>query len=335
MNRDRIEGMFLGTLIGDALGMPVETFTAEKIASTYGRVTEYLTPDGHKWFNGHKAGTYTDDTQLTLAVAEALIDGGFDMECQARHHVSALRETTAGWGNTTRNAIRSLANGATWQNSGTGGNGSGTGNGVAMKIAPLGALLAKCPIIDQSDDTGAIYSVTDFILQLNAMTHKTSLSASAALAQAAAVAYCISRPAFYAFHPESFMQAVTTNSSIGRNCFPETLTDDLTERLEFLDRRWPLSQKEAIEEFGGGSCYCYHSIPFTLSFFINQPYSISSLYDLIGAGGDTDSNASMLGALLGALHGKSIFPDHLIQGALDHAKVLDVAGRFAEKFGFV
>jgi len=328
--------MFLGVLIGDCLGMPVETFTAEKIASVYGRVTDYLVPDGHKWFDGHKAGTYTDDTQLTLAVAEALIDGGFDMESQVRHHVSSLKETTAGWGNTTRNAVRSLANGATWKTSGMGGNGTGTGNGVAMKIAPLGALLAKCPIIDQAEETGEIYSVTDFILELNAMTHKTSLSASAALAQAAAVAYCINLKDFTAFNPDSFLEAVSCYSSIGRKHFPETLgADDLTARLEELNRRWPLTTAEAIQEFGGGSCYCYHSIPFSLSFFVNQPYSITSLYDVISAGGDTDSNGSIVGALLGALHGTSIFPQKLIDGALDRVKVLDVSDRFAKKFGFI
>jgi ADP-ribosylglycohydrolase len=327
--------MFLGILIGDALGMPVETFTAEKIAKQYGRVSEYLVPDGHKWFNGHKAGTYTDDTQLTLAVAEALIDAGFDMESQTRHHVAALKETDSGWGNTTRNAIRRLANGANWQNSGLGGNGQGTGNGVAMKIAPVGALLAKTPIIDQSEDSNKTYFVADFILQLNSMTHRTSLSSSAALAQAAAIAYCFRLQDFTAFHVDTFFKEVISASLVGESAFPETLTDNLTERLKYLEQRWPLSQAEAIEEFGGGSCYCFHSIPFTFSFFINQPYSVTSLYDVINAGGDTDSNGSMVGALLGALHGKSIFPQRLIDGVLDRDKVLDVAGRFAEKFGFV
>lgn len=59
MNRDQIVGAFLGTAIGDSLGMPVETFSAERIAKDYGRVTEYLVPDGHKWFDGRKAGTWT------------------------------------------------------------------------------------------------------------------------------------------------------------------------------------------------------------------------------------------------------------------------------------
>ncbi len=191
-----------------------------------------------------------------------------------------------------------------------------------------------CPIIDQAED-GTIYSVTDFILQVNAMTHRTSLSASAALAQAAAIAYCISLPSFAAFKVESFLDTVVCYSSIGLGHFPETLTDDLTKRFQFLENNWPLTQREAVEEFGGGSCYCYHSVPFTLSFFVNQPFGISSLHDVISAGGDTDSNGSMVGALLGALHGKSIFSDHLIEGALAHKQVLEVAGKFAEKFGFV
>ena len=108
-------------------------------------------------------------------------------------------------------------------------------------------------------------------------------------------------------------------------------TLSLTLRFESLFENQYDAQK-LIEEFGGGSCYCYNSVPFTYGFFLQNPHSVESLYDVINAGGDTDSNGSMLGALLGALHGTSIFPQHLIDGLVEREKVLEVAQRFAEKF---
>ena len=71
ISKEKIRGMFLGIAIGDALGMPVETMTLEKIAKKFGRVNRYIRPDGHKWYNGQPAGTWTDDTQLSLAIAES------------------------------------------------------------------------------------------------------------------------------------------------------------------------------------------------------------------------------------------------------------------------
>lgn len=326
MEKDKIEGMFLGVIIGDCLGMPVETWNAEKIAEKYGRVTDYQVPDGHKWFNGHLAGTYTDDTQLTLAVAEALIENPLCMDSQTKHHINAFKETTAGWGNTTRDSVRRLANGANWNVS---GNDAGVGNGVAMKIAPMGAYLLSVHESTNADKT-AMAEAIDFVTKINLMTHRSSVSASASLAHAFGIYYCLSvKPAD--FDIDKFKNMILKSSKIGRQMFVETLNDDITSRFESLFENQYDAQK-LIEEFGGGSCYCYNSVPFTYGFFLQNPHSVESLYDVINAGGDTDSNGSMLGALLGALHGTSIFPQHLIDGLVEREKVLEVAQRFAEKF---
>ena len=322
--------MFLGIYIGDALGMPVESWTPARIAETYGFVNDFLTPDGHKWFSGQAAGTYTDDTQLSIAVAEGIIEEPLSMDAQKKHHVAALKETTSGWGNTTRNAVRNLANGAHWSKSGIGGEGSGLGNGVAMKIAPLGAYLYSVRSSREELSKGL-----EFIKELNLMTHRTSISFSAALAQAFGVYYCLRCQTPDDFNPELFQKSVVKASAVGKQILHETQTDDdITARFEKLFAE-EYDTARLIEEFGGGSCYCYNSVPFTYGFFLGNPHSIESLYDVVNAGGDTDSNASMLGALLGALHGMSIFPNHLVEGLVEKNRVLDVAERFSEKLGFL
>lgn len=338
VSRDKIVGTFLGVAVGDALGMAVETFTAEKIAKTYGRVTTYLRPDGHKWFNGHQAGTYTDDTQLTLAVAEALIEAPLDMDAQVKHHVAAFRKTTDGWGNTTRNAIRSLANGGSWATSGLSGNNQGLGNGVVMKIAPV-ALLGEL-------------EVQEFVFNLNAMTHPTGISAGAAAAHVGAISLLskyeqedlpsldvpgvkreiLDSLARYAGFMESKYESVDDKISdrffyLSENFEKEFTPPALANALSFM------SAAEIIEQFGAGSCYCFNSIPFSYAFFFRNPDTIETLFDVISAGGDTDSNGSIVGALLGAYHGTSIFPQYLVDGLVQKDEILDVANRFADKFG--
>lgn len=65
---------------------------------------------------------------------------------------------------------------------------------------------------------------------------------------------------------------------------------------------------------------------------MRNPNSIESLYDCVSAGGDTDTNGSMLASLLGALHGQSIFPKHLVDGLKNKDEILDLADQFYEKF---
>lgn len=351
MNKDKIRGMFLGIAIGDALGKCVETWDQARIAETYGRITDYHVPDGHKWFNGHKAGTTTDDCQLTLAVAEGIIDGSREiksikdqdhpidllqdlMKAQAKQHISAFNETTDGWGRTTREACRRLANGASWSDSGSGGDGTGNGNGVAMKIAPVGflwSLFKDCKP----------FWVYDFVVYLNDLTHKTTLALTTSLLHTKIVSACldgsISDFNFFSDLSRLCRQA----ESLGKSRYelskqqteqPETL-HRVSERFHTVFAGYKnLSDEDIIKLFGGGSCYCYDSLPFTWAFFFRDMESIDALYDVISAGGDTDSNGSMVGGLLGAYHGTEIFPEHLVNGLLDKDKVLDVADRFAAKF---
>jgi ADP-ribosylglycohydrolase len=65
---DRIMGCLLGGAIGDALGAPIEGASLAEIRAEYGE-------DGLKEFSGTRVrkGAITDETQLTLLTAEALV----------------------------------------------------------------------------------------------------------------------------------------------------------------------------------------------------------------------------------------------------------------------
>lgn len=66
---DRYEGAMIGVAVGDALGAPLEFMSANEISYRYGTVREMI---GGGWLSV-KPGEVTDDTQMTLAVAEGIV----------------------------------------------------------------------------------------------------------------------------------------------------------------------------------------------------------------------------------------------------------------------
>jgi len=333
MNQDKVRGLFLGTAIGDALGMPVEGAPYEKIKETHGRLENYVSAKGHKWFDGQPLGAWTDDTQLTLSVAEAFVASGtFDMDAIAQAHVNALNTHTSGWGPTTKEAIQRLKDGIHWKEAGNvpvregKKRPRGLGNGIAMKAGPVGAWLAA-----KAFDWKV---VTNQIADFAAMTHRTSIGVSSGLAHSFAVYRCmVSTPG--AFSVEAFVASVVNMTELGKQFYVDTLEDDMSVRMKVLHeiRKNPdeWTTEKIIEAFGGGRCYVYDSLPFTYAFFVRNPMSIESLYDCVSAGGDADSNASMLGGMLGALHGTSIFPKHLIDGLQNKDVIIKLADQFYGK----
>ena len=69
MNTGKSRGCLLGAAVGDALGAPVEFLTLDQIRDKYGEngIEDYAA------MKGLKPGTYTDDTQMTLATAVGCI----------------------------------------------------------------------------------------------------------------------------------------------------------------------------------------------------------------------------------------------------------------------
>lgn len=322
--KDKIRGCLWGIVVGDALGAPVEGYSAEKIAELHGRVTTYKQPLGHKWFNDQPLGFWTDDTQLSLAVLKALLAAkDFDMDVIAEHHAIAMGESVSGWGYSTQDSIRNLKNGVHWSKSGiTDKPHRGTGNGVPMKIAPI-AVWGYL----QDEDVPFHHRMVQF----SAMSHYTEMSAYAAIAHSQAIQHCL------AFQPDEFQKEIFLDEIIGYAYqeFVENAKldpplnktkDDLRTKLVLL--RFAGSSDA---NFAKGSCYVYESLPFTYAYFL-QDQTIEGLYDVINAGGDTDTNGSMFAAMLGALHGIKVFPQELLDGIQEKDQIGNLIEEFIEIF---
>lgn len=318
MTKDKVRGMMLGVAIGDQLGMPVETYSYAKIRERHGRIADYINPDpDHKWFGGIKS-RWTDDTQLTLAVAESLIEKKcIDWDHLAMMHVSALRlGGDLGWGKSTKQAVKKLAAGVHWLVSGSY---PGSGNGVVMKIAPFA--LAISSYLQAS----VMRIVPNFVR----MTHRSNDALMSAAAHIGAIESCLNQRTG-TFSRMKFVLEMLA----GRKEF-SWIIDGLALRLNaFLELAL---EKLAIEEklmlFGGANSLVYNSLPFCYSMFLENPTSIYALYDTVNAGGDTDTNGSIVGALLGALNGTKVFSKHLIDGLWQKEKIMDTANRLCETFG--
>lgn len=327
--QDKIRGTFLGIAIGDALGCPVEMWDYARIKAKFGRIQDYQDCSNHKYFPDGGKGMTTDDTALTKAVVRALIDSGeFSLDQIAYEHIKEFAISVRGWGGSTRDSVANLANGINWKLSGmTDKIGRGTGNGISMKVSPIGLYMAltnpKCELPAWSQN------IID-LSNLAMMTHRTSIAITSGLAQTFAIFKCFTSTPKN-FDKKSFVKMLLGAADLGRQYLPETISDDFQIRFEMLNDYF--TTEEIIHSFGSGSCYVYDSLPFSYAFFLRNPMSIESLFDCVSSGGDCDSNGSQLGGLLGALHGTSIFPDHLIEGLQEKDEIIKLADEFYEKFG--
>lgn len=126
--RDSALGALLGTFVGDALGMPYEG----RPASAVPELVEMR--DGRA-----PAGSYTDDTQMTIALAESLLRcDGIDQQDLART-MREHYEPERGYGSGTRAFMSLWDQGVPVPDAATrtfDGQGAAT-NGAAMRVAPI------------------------------------------------------------------------------------------------------------------------------------------------------------------------------------------------------
>ena len=117
----KIEGMMWGLAIGDALGAPTESMIPSERRSEYGEIRDYVAePVG------------SDDTQLAFWTLEQMLDdGGLNPE---RLGERFSREEIVGIGSTVSRFVRNYLSGMPWFECGPTDTAS---NGSLMRIAPM------------------------------------------------------------------------------------------------------------------------------------------------------------------------------------------------------
>ena len=265
--KSRVIGCLLGGALGDAWGVPYEGIT------------------GPVAFEIPSKPTLSDDTQLTLATCESIIEcGRIDPENIAKHFLRwFLAGRIVGIGSSTLKAMLDLAAGTHWALSGASGEYS-AGNGAAMRIAPVSFLLNP---MDPQDRI--------LIRDVCRITHRSDEAYVGALAVMLAI-HSVTSGAWSA--DRNFL-ATTVDS------LPDSAVRDRIDLLRPL--RVPIS--EFARRFGSTghvvdtvplALYCAQSIA-------HQPFE-AVLAETIRAGGDTDTIASITGQLAGAVVGLNGLP---------------------------
>ncbi len=136
--KDHASGSLIGTFVGDALGMPVEGWPADRIKQRHGRVDEML--DARLG-----AGTYTDDTQMMIALARSMVRSeGIDRQVLARSFLDHY-DPNRGYGRGTRRVMNLWEGVDPAEASNRIFDGGSFGNGASMRTAPLGLVYGPEP----------------------------------------------------------------------------------------------------------------------------------------------------------------------------------------------
>ena len=264
-------GALLGTFVGDALGMPYEGLAAAAVPSRLEMVEAR-----------RGKGTYTDDTEMMIVLAESLLEHGrvneerlaqaFLERCDpARGYGAGTLEVLALWrqGVPVDAAARRLFDGE-----------GSLGNGAAMRIAPIAVLFADSPeeLRAQAERSARL-------------THAHPLAVDAAIAQAAAIAA--------ALRGEDIIAAARTAAR------RPTMRRQLDEAAALLGSELPPA---AVGERLGNSAIGHESVPTAMLAAASHTGFEEAVSFAVRCGGDTDTLGAMTGALAGAACGGASIP---------------------------
>jgi ADP-ribosyl-[dinitrogen reductase] hydrolase len=291
-SKNQILGCIVGGAIGDAMGGPYE-----------GQIGPVSVDFSRPW-------ALSDDTQLTLATCEAIsFSGAISPEAIAQRFVDwFVARRVTGMGASTLKALTHLAAGGHWALSGRSGE-MAAGNGAAMRIAPL----AFCLDPEIEEDRRLIRRVCE-------ITHKNDEASIGALAMVMAIR---SAACAQAGMNEYLLTEIASK-------LPDTRLRDRLIEISACGRR--TRALELAERFGS-SGYVVHSVPlavFCARRAAEVPFS-ELLIEVISAGGDTDTIASMTGQIAGTRLGLANLPREFVERVPDLDEVMAVGREFARK----
>ncbi len=315
----------LAVAIFDALGLPAENLTRQEILERMPTVAdEYLRcPPSHPAHSEHFPGKWSDDAQLTLAVQQGVIDAGgqVDMPAIAKRHVQALKESIMGWGRATRESVRRLGEGADHRQSGQEG---GSGNGVAMKMIPLALAMHHSP------DPLNPQERLDLIAEFTCMTHRSAIALVCSAVHAQMLEDVLSSDPSQIKTLEGRHAFISRALDLSRRFeadFGEA-QKELSRRLQGMaDRFAELSSDEALLELSNGSCFVPDSLAMCYG-LLAADFSFAAARRAVLIGGDTDSNASIVGGAVALVEPIGNLPLALREGVWRRTELLETSSSF-------
>lgn len=276
----RFVGCLLGLAVGDALGGCFEGHTSGGIVGRYinRRVLLESPPRAPLY--------YTDDTQMAIGVAEALLQDHAIVEATLCRAFISNFQPNRGYGRGARVVLGAMEDGkdykAVAENHFPGGS---YGNGAAMRVAPVGMFFHH--------DLNQVWQQA----RLSAVpTHVHPLGIEGAQILATAVALCLRMPQWdrHAFFEQLLSRCVS-------GVFRAKL--EMAASVQGESDLIPLGNGIEAHESVATAIACFTLAP-------NDYWEVIS--SAIFLGGDTDTIAAMAGSLSGAFLGVDAIPMNLI-----------------------
>lgn len=326
---DRLTGLLLGCAIGDALGMPVEGVENDETIRAIrrlGGIRDFLAPQPHvlRSLRRLRPGCWTDDTQLTLAVARSLRHTGrIDHDAIAHAHVDAFENLELrGWDATTKQACRRLAQGTHRTRSGKLG---GASNSVASRIGPVAA---ASHLFAENREQWLMHCVA-----VSVMTHHDPRSVVGAYLVGLLVRDALSAPRRWEpglnRYEELIEEALWAEASLAPTL--GTTDEPISQHLEELADALDSDPVELAELSHGATHQAGASIPFIVALLCGRPWEFESgVLATVNAGGDTDTNGAIVGTILGAAYGARRIPRRFIDKLEEAEMIRELGGDLAE-----
>ena len=307
--RERILGGLWGSLVGDALGVPVEfkdraTVQADPVAGMRGHGTHHQPP-----------GTWSDDSSLLLCSTDSLVQHEFNTGDMGERFLRWYREEL--WtphgrvfdvGVTTSRALARIAAGVRAEVAGSDDQFS-NGNGSLMRILPVCLRFAGLP--DKQ--------MLDRVERASAITHRHPRS------QMACGLYAL------------VIRKLLTGASLSGS-FAAAL--GAFESSYKADRRWSveldyfrmllagdLARRSETEVDSSG--YVLHTLTASLWCLLTTRGFAECVLKAVNLGGDTDTTGCVAGGLAGMHYGLGAVPEEWRTALARHGEVASLFDRFA------
>lgn len=275
-------------MLGDAMGMPVEGWPPQRIQAVHGRVV-HLMP------GRLPAGSYTDDSQMMIAILETLAQSGRLDPTYLAGRFLALYQPERGYGGRIAEVMRRIGDGRPWDQVGS----DSWGNGGAMRVGVLGAVYP-------SDEATLMQASLDQCR----VTHRHPQALAGAVAMALGVGLACRLGAR------------------GEKPRPEVFVEHLAMRVEGIDahlagrlRAMPPLEPGQEDQARAALIAAYardvsaaEAVPAAMGAFLATESAPQAVLLAVNMGGDTDTIAAMAGALAGAYWGLEAWPQPWLAG---------------------
>ncbi len=304
--RERILGGLWGSLVGDALGVPVEFIDREVIQC-------YPVKD-MRGFGTHDQppGTWSDDGAMILCTTDSLLHHEFNLADLGDRFVRWMDNelwTATGIvfdvGGTTSTALRRITNGTPAEQAG-GQFEESNGNGSLMRINPVVLRFA----------TDATDEFASRVERVSAITHGHARSKMACVFFGSVVRYLVQ-----GWQPKAALDAA-------RAAFVQ-LYEGAAEFKTFyhiLEDDFIALHQDAIVSTG----YVLHTLHASLWCLLTTSSFEECVLKAVNLGGDTDTTGCVAGGLAGVHYGIGAIPEKWIQSLARHDEVETLFKQFTE-----